>query len=526
VRYEVFGYPYEKNGFLVTYDYPAALATGNVQDGFLFASNFNEASVPGAAGLGLKKADSKSIIPNDYNNIMPRFGFAWSPLGGSRLVLRGGYGIFYDRTTAGFANSLRQSPPFFRELQLNNQGDWNTYPEDIGSLPLPNFRVGFDGGEPILVTVQDPSNEFEALETQMIPPGLATPYNQQWSLNTQWEFRPNWLIDIGYVGSKGTKLLQAINSNAPMDIDAIGGFLPRVGVPGGGFIGNYFAIDDDDNFINLKTPPASCDLTDDPGDCTIPGELRGNLLGLDEDEGANTIFSNANSVYHSLQTAPTKRFTQGFMFNLNYTFSRSLDTYSDEGKYQVEHDQTRPFLNRALSDFHRKHRFIMSGSWDLPFRGSRWVTGWQISGVATLQSGRPFSIVDEDFSGFLFASTGPRPNIAPGATHDDLTTDGPVTARINNYFNRSALQSSGAQFGNLGRNVVGGPDQRRLDLSVIKRTRLNERTSLEFRAEGYNIANNPAFRNPEDDMSNASFGTITRTRGGPRVIQLGLKLRF
>jgi hypothetical protein len=523
VRHEIFGFPYEKNGFLVSYDYPAALATGLVQDGFLFASNFDESSVPGGSGLGLKKAGSKSIIPNDYNNIMPRFGFAWAPLGGSRFVVRGGYGMFYERITAGFANSLRQSPPFFRELQLNNLDNWNTFPRDIGSLPIPAFRVGFDDGEPILVASTDPSTEFEAFETQMIPSGLATPYTQQWSLNTQWEFRPNLLAEIGYVGTKGTKLLQAVNANAPVDIDAIGGFLPRAGVPGGGFTGNYFLIDDD-NFVNTKTP--TCDLTDDPGECTIPGELRGRLLGLDEDEGANMIQSNSNSIYHSLQASLTKRYSRGVMFNLNYTFSRAIDVYSDEGKYQVEHDQTRPFLNRGLSDFHRKHRFIFSGTWDLPLRGSRWLTGWQISGVGTFQSGRPFSIIDGDFSGFLYSSTGPRPNIRPGATHADLTTEGPVTDRITTYFNRSALQSSGAQFGNLGRNVVMGPDQRRLDLSVIKRTRLTERTSLEFRAEGYNIANNPTFRNPDRDMSNASFGSITRTRGGPRVIQLGLKLRF
>jgi hypothetical protein len=430
--------------------------------------------------------------------------------------------MFYERITGGFANSLRQSPPFFRELQLNNLGDWNVYPQDIGSLPIPAMSIAFDDGEPILVTALDPDNEFEALETQMVPPGLATPYSQQWSLNTQWEFKPNWLLEVGYVGTKGTKLLQAINANQALDIDTVG-FLPRAGVPGGGFFGNYFNIVDDE-FVNTRTP--GCDLLDDPGDCTIPGELRGRLLGLDEDEGANTLYSNANSIYNSLQIGLTKRYSQNLMFNVNYTFSRSIDTYSDEGRYQVEHDQTRAFLNRGLSDFHRKHRLIMSWSWDLPFRGNRLITGWQISGVGTFQSGRPFSIEDGDLSGFLYSSSAPRPDIAPGATHDDIVTIGPVTSRINNYFNRSALAPSGAQFGNLGRNVVMGPDQRRIDVSVSKRTQITERFSLDFRAEGYNISNTPAFRNPDRDMSNASFGAITRTRGGPRVLQLGLKLRF
>ena len=524
IRHEIFGYPSEVNGFMVTYDYPAALATGMVQDGFLFASNFDENSVPGAAGLGLKKSDSKSIIPSDYNNFMPRFGFAWSPFGSGKFVIRGGYGMFYERITSGFANSLRQSPPFFRELQLNNLGNWNTYPRDTGSLPLPPMQIGFDDGEPILVSTLDPGTEFEAFETQMIPPGLATPYTQQWTLNTQWEFRTNWLFELGYVGTKGTKLLTAINANQPLDIDTVG-FLPRPGVPGGGFIGNYYTIVND-QFVNLRTPPSACDLTDDPGECTISAELRGALLGLDEDEGANTLFSNANSIYHSLQTGLTKRYSRGVLANVNYTFSRSLDTYSDEGKYQVEHDQTRPFLNRGLSDFHRKHRLIMSWTWDLPFRGNRFADGWQISGVGTFQSGRPFSIIDGDFSGFLFASQNPRPNLAPGATHEDLVTEGSVNSRINNYLNPDAVTISGAQFGNLGRNVVIGPDQRRVDVSVSKRTRLTERTSLEFRTEAYNITNTPSFRNPDRDIVNASFGQITRTRGGPRVIQFALKLRF
>ena len=134
---------------------------------------------------------------------MPRVGFAWTPFERRNFVLRGGYGVFYERTTGGFANSLRQAPPFFRELQLNNLGDWNVFPRDIPALPIPAFTIAFDDNEPILVGSNDPDNEFEALETQMVSPDLETPYMQQWSVNTQWEFRNNWLLEVGLHRQQG-----------------------------------------------------------------------------------------------------------------------------------------------------------------------------------------------------------------------------------------------------------------------------------------------------------------------------------
>ena len=109
---------------------------------------------------------------------------------------------------------------------------------------------------------------------------------------------------------------------------------------------------------------------------------------------------------------------------------------------------------------------------------------------------------------------------------EDQTTKGSITSRIDGYLNRDAFQSSGVAFGSLGRNTVIGPDQRRVNISVSKMTRLKEGISLEFRAEAYNVSNTPTFRNPARDLSGGNFGEITRTRGGPRVIQLGLKLRF
>ena len=154
------------------------------------------------------------------------------------------------------------------------------------------------------------------------------------------------------------------------------------------------------------------------------------------------------------------------------------------------------------------------------------MSGWSVSGIGTFQSGRPFSIVDDQLSGFLFDSRNLLPSLAPGMTHADLVTSGPVSSRVDNYLNADATLHSGAQFGNLGRNTVNGPDQRRVDLSLFKLTNISETTSLEFRAEFFNAFNTVSFRQPENDLDEGDFGRIRRTRGGPRVIQFGLKLRF
>jgi hypothetical protein len=530
VRWEYFGFPSEVNGFLTVFDYHAALATGNAQDGFIFASNFKPESIAGAAGSNLRRASTPSIVSGDKNNFMPRFGFAYLPFGSSRLVLRGGYGIFYERTTGAFANSLRQSSPFFREAQINDQSSYHTWPEDYPAFPIPQFIVGFSSaGVPSIRRADVPGTTFEAYESQMVDPNLATPYTQQWNLNAQWEFQPGWLWEFGYAGTKGTKLLSIYNINRAIDVDTVG-FMPRPGpVPGGGLIGNYYGPSSGGVFVNLKTPPPTCNLLVNPSSCVVDPEVRSPLLGFDEDEGVNFLSSNANSIYNSFQSSLQKRFSQGYMFKVNYTFSRAIDTFSDEGKFQIEHDDLNPALNRGLADFHRKHRLISSGTWDLPFKGSRWITGWSLSGIATFQSGRPFSVRDSCCSGYLFPNGFKRPSIVPGATHADLATVGSVSDRVDAYLNRSAYVASGAQFGNLGRNTLFGPDQRRIDLSLAKITTIREGMSLELRGEFFNAFNTVTFREPDSagrTINEASFGQITRTRGGPRVIQFGLKLKF
>ena len=257
-------------------------------------------------------ADSKNIIPGDYNNVMPRVGFAWTPSDRKNFVLRGGYGMFYERTTGGFANSLRQAPPFFRELQLNNLGDWNVVPSDFPALPIPSLSVAFDDGEPILVGIERSRQRVRGARDA---DGLARPRRrrtmQQWSINTQWEFRTE-LAARGRLHRQQGRQPAAVHQPEPGARHRRHRRLPAAcracraeGSPA------TTTIIDNDDFVNLKTPPPGCDLLDDPGECIIAPELRGPLLGLDEDEGANMLVSNGKSWYHGLQTSLQKRFDAG-----------------------------------------------------------------------------------------------------------------------------------------------------------------------------------------------------------------------
>ena len=204
-----------------------------------------------------------------------------------------------------------------------------------------------------------------------------------------------------------------------------------------------------------------------------------------------------------------------------------MDTYSDEGPVQIEHDQTRPELNWALSDFDRTHRLIMSWAWELPFRGSRLAER-----LADLR-GRHVPVgpsVHDDrrrFQRFPLRVQEPRPSLAPGMTLDDQTTAGSVNSRLDAYLNRDAFASSGSAVRHSADETRSSVPASGGSTSACRRSRgCAGRASVELRLEAYNVTNTPSFRNPVSDLGAANFGQITRTRGGPRLLQLGVKLRF
>jgi hypothetical protein len=219
----------------------------------------------------------------------------------------------------------------------------------------------------------------------------------------------------------------------------------------------------------------------------------------------------------------------------------------------VYNNQNNIAAQRGVSDFDRTNRFVVSGTWNLPgyeHAGNAAVqklgNGWSISGVATLQSGLPFSILDSA-AGTLYgpATLYTTGNLAPGATLSDAGRGGSVTSRVDEFFNTKAfvpapfipdgglidgkypVSGGGTIFGSLGRNILRGPDQQDFDIAVIKTTPVTERMNLVFRWEVFNVFNRANFANPFHDVSTPStFGVINAITVNPRIMQYALKLEF
>jgi hypothetical protein len=276
--------------------------------------------------------------------------------------------------------------------------------------------------------------------------------------------------------------------------------------------------------------------------------------------------SSGNSSYNSLQATLKKDLSHGLQFLAAYTFSKSIDDAADSlgaavgGDFGlpivgqlVYNDQNNVAAQRGVSDFDRTHRLVISGKWSVPGPGhARSATirklgsGWSISDIATLQSGLPFSILDSA-GGTLFgpATLYTTGSLAPGATRADAVRSGSVSSRVNEFFNTSAfvpapfvpdgglidgkypVSGGGTIFGNLGRNIVRGPDQQNFDIAAIKTTALTERVKLIFRWEVFNLLNRSNFANPSNDVSTPStFGVIGALTVNPRIMQFALKLNF
>jgi len=437
----------------------------------------NSSSALAAAGL------DTSFVPMDNNNVAPRVGFAWNPLSNRSLIFRGGYGMFYARTP-----SIMSSRAHFENgITVQTRTFIGGTPTGQLIPAYPNTLCGPPAPSGISPNCAAPASGAGAPILMMFDRRYVGPVVHQWSFGIELQVQKNTALSIGYLGAHGTHLQRLRD-------------------------------------VNLAEPsPATIPIANTDAVLTY---LRFNpprpITGFDR------IFlfeSSASSIYHGLAVEVRQRFAANFQFLASYTFSKVIDDKPDSTADNppatdalLVQDPSNPAGDRALGTTDQRHRFVLSGLWDLNYaqrlpRSLRLgLGGWQLTSIFTAQSGQPYS----------------------GLLNFDLNNDG----------NLASDRTPG-----LGRNTFTLPDTVSLDARLTRRFPLkNERGRLDFSWEAFNVLNRgnvTAVRTQQFAVStNASlcgasipqcltplvtglsaFGTPTAT-SGPRIMQLAARFSF
>jgi len=491
LRYDYMTFMWDKRGHTGNFDprkYVNPPEGGQTSSGFVLPVN-----APNAFDLPVVPKTLVDRTPN--KNFGPRIGLAWRPIAGRPLVLRSGYGIFYERISNQWILQAASTPNFRTNFRASGvDAAYASFQHPFPAIPPIEAH-------PRLPIVYGPPFTLDRplLSATPIDPEAETPYMQQYSLNLQYEVMRDLLLEVGYVGSKATKL--------PLT--------HRI---------NQAILASPEHPVNGLTTNTAANAAE-----RVP------YLGFSP-SGLTMNRTNSDSRYNSLQTSLTKRFSSGLQFLMSYTWSKSLDNNSGASgstTSSVEGDQTKLWQHRGLSDFDRTHRVVFSYIYQMPAWGfslnkteigRKFFSGWQLSGVALKQSGAPFSITDGN--GALFYGVPSLANWAPGATVRTATLSGRTKDRLTRYFDISAFAKAGNFFGDTGRNILRGPGQANVDLAVAKTTRARETIDVEWRAEVFNLLNTTNFANPSPALESSSFGQITGTSSNARIIQFGLRLIY
>jgi carboxypeptidase family protein/TonB-dependent receptor-like protein len=492
LRYEFFGPPSETHGFLSSFNPATAVgqvpATGTFS-GFTVPGNY-KGSVPD----GVVQTPGSSFWNPDYKDFAPRVGFALQLPGKKALVLRGGYGIYYQRLSGEMILlDVGQIPFSLTQSRIGSPNAAATL-QDPFVPPLPP-----NSAFPIFF----PRTPTSSLSVGAISESNRSPYSQQYNLNLQYEFAQNFLWQVGYVGS-GTRHLDGCRQF------------------------NQAGIATPENPINGQTTTTNENLAQ-----RVPFE---GIAG-----GSYICETSFNASYNALQTSVTKRTSFGLTLLGSYTFSKTLDFTSGTGGIDsleldfMSGDQDDRNQSHGPSDFDRTHRAVFSAVYQTPNLragpaiAQKLLSRWQVSGVSVLQSGLPITPIDSTAGSVYGNLVGDTRAECTGA---NPASSGSVTARLNGYFNLAAFAPAptigdGTGFGNCGVGILRGPSELNLDLGVQRSFAFTERHVLDFRAEFFNFTNTPKFGNPINDFAaGPAFGVITSTVGNPRIIQFALKYRF
>jgi hypothetical protein len=429
-------------------------------------------------------------IAQSVNAFMPRVGAAWDPTGTGTWALRASYGRFYDQFQNGSGTASQvaiSATPAAQFVQLSGAGLNFQNPFLGRPYPQPDSFVR-------------PSTQF-VMDTDMKPPSV-----QNWNLSVQRSLFEKYLVEVRYVGASATHLPRNVEAN------------PAVYGPGA------TAQNADRRRIYANCPPdgSACDYS------TIA-----------------MLTSVARSRYHAGQFSLSRRFGDAVGFNVSYWLSKTMDHLSAMNLSGAaakplagENDLAQnPFDLEAEwgpSLFDARHRLVASASWmppvpfDAPAAIRTMFADWQLNGIATFNSGTPFTVSDSanvalqanspPISGFPAS----RPNVVGDPDAGPRTVDEWISRSA---FERLDIRTQAGQFGNAGRNIARGPGYANIDVSFVRDFELASQTRLQFRAEIFNVLNNVNLGLPVADLNSPSFGRIL-SAGPARLMQFGLKLIF
>jgi len=342
-----------------------------------------------------------------------------------------------------------------------------------------------------------------------VAPNFQPAVSQQYSFNVQTEIRKGWLLEVGYVGTRGTHLVRQRSLNQALSAS---GSNPIRGVTS-------------DTVANVSS--------------RVP------ILGIPPDS-LQEMESQGSSWYNGLEVSLTRQVGHGLQFLASYTFSKTLDTdgadinSTSSGNALTLGDQDSPAQRWGRSSIDRPQRFVFSTTWALPNPQLGWrrtfLGGWELAGVVTIQSGTALTISYTNANN-VFGISEDRAQLSSTCTNNQLVTEKPMGSKLNSYFDRSCFTTPpvigadgiGTAFGNSGTGIVDGPGQANVDLALSKTLAIKwatEGTKLQFRAEFFNMFNHPQFANPDTNFSSPTFGVISSTAVSPRVIQLAVRVQF
>lgn len=427
-------------------------------------------------------ADSGSAL------FAPRLGAAWDPWGTGKTIIRGGAGIYYDRTLLNPVRDAGVNAPFATVATITNGRQFFT-PAGLSGLAgfnNPLDTLGATGtGRPLVqaLTVFD----FD------MPPGAVYAYSLGVQRQLPWEF----VVDLSYVGNQARHLTHR------RDINYV---LPDVALARNPTTGQ---------FVNANAD-------------TVRQFLGYSTIRLQENTGSSS--------YNSMQLSVQKRVSNGFTMSLAYTLSKALADFDVEtSDLRVPFDAN---LDKSNANFDRRHVLALSYVYELPFFNKRQgftrhlLGGWQISGITTLQSGSYVNL-----GGGNRATTSPSNGYGsnldligdwravPGGQTPSPTFDAAGNYVSGGWINRAAFTGRTGLIGTTPRNLFQMPGTQNFNLSLMKGVRLGEKARLQLRGEVFNLFNHPNFRTLVTNASAANFGALTET-DEPRVIQLGIKLLF